>query len=124
MQQVLHRKQPRPEQAPPHPTITDTNRRRWLMLVHQLPASPSNIRVRTWRRLQQLGAVPLKQAVYVLPDSSDTREDLEWLKAEIAAAGGEATILTASNIDDAADGELIEMFKRARQDDYSSLARD
>ena len=43
---------------------------RWLLFVHQLPARPSNLRVRTWRRLQQLGALPIKQSVYVLPDSA------------------------------------------------------
>jgi hypothetical protein len=101
-----------------------TRTRRWLLLVHQLPATPSNLRVRTWRRLQQLGAVPLKQAVYALPDSDSTREDLEWLKAEIVAAGGEASILTATHLDAAADDELIEVFKRARQEDYAVLARD
>ena len=98
--------------------------RRWLLLVHQLPATPSNLRVRTWRRLQQLGAVPLRQAVYVLPDSASAREDFEWLKAEIAAAGGEASILTGTHIDAAADAELVEAFKRARQNDYTNLARD
>jgi hypothetical protein len=98
--------------------------RRWLVLVHQLPATPSNLRVRTWRRLQQLGAVPLRQAVYVLPDSAAAREDFEWLKAEIAAAGGEASILSATHLDAAADAELVESFKRARQDDYTVLAQD
>jgi hypothetical protein len=82
--------------------------RRWLVLVHQLPATPSKLRVRTWRRLQQIGALPLKQAVYVLPDSSDAREDLEWLKTEIVAAGGEASILEANHLDNAADDELVE----------------
>jgi hypothetical protein len=98
--------------------------RRWLLLVHQIPAQPSNNRVRTWRRLQQVGAVPLKQSVYVLPDSSNAREDFEWLKAEIVAAGGDATILAANQIDGTADQELIDTFKRARQDDYLALARD
>ena len=98
--------------------------RRWLVLVHQLPPTPSNLRVRTWRRLQQLGAIPLKQAVYVLPDSSDAREDLEWLKTEIVAAGGEASILEANHIDGTADGELVDAFKRAREHDYAVLARD
>lgn len=98
--------------------------RRWLVLVHQLPATPSNLRVRTWRRLQQIGAIPLKQAVYVLPDSSDAREDLEWLKAEIVASGGEASILEANHIDGGGDDELVEAFKRARQDDYAGLAHD
>src|SRR5262245_19444085 len=108
----------------PVPRPSATTSRRWLLLIHQLPATPSNLRVRTWRRLQQLGALPLKQAAYVLPDSADAREDFEWLKAEIAAAGGEATILTAHHIDLAADDELVEAFKRARQEDYSTLAKD
>ena len=49
---------------------------------------PSNLRVRTWRRLQQLGAIAVKQAVYVLPDSPSAREDFEWLKTEIETGGG------------------------------------
>ena len=68
--------------------------------------------------------MPLKQAAYVLPDSADTREDFEWLKAEIIASGGDATILTATNLDQAADDELVDAFKRARQEDYSALTSD
>jgi hypothetical protein len=60
------------------------------LFVHQLPAHPSNRRVRTWRRLQQLGALAVKQAVYVLPDSPNAREGFEWLKTEIEGAGGQA----------------------------------
>jgi hypothetical protein len=94
------------------------------MLVHQLPASPSNLRVRTWRRLNQLGALPLKQAVYVLPDSPDAREDFEWLKAEIEQLGGEAEIMTAQYIDGVSEAELIERFRQARQDDFTALSND
>ena len=113
--------QPHSRSAPA--ALPEGGTRRWLLLVHQLPATPSNLRVRTWRRLQQLGAVPLRQAVYVLPDSAAAREDFEWLRAEIAAAGGEASILTGTHIDAAADAELVEAFKRARQNDYTNLAR-
>ena len=59
------------------------SRRRWLLFIHQLPSHPSNLRVTTWRRLQQIGAIALKQAVYVLPDTPDGREDFEWLKTEV-----------------------------------------
>ena len=69
--------------------------RSWLLLVHQLPPKPTNLRVRTWRRLQQLGAIAVKQAVYVLPDSPSAREDFEWLKTEIEGVGGEATVFSA-----------------------------
>ena len=98
--------------------------RRWLLFVHQLPSNPSNLRVRTWRRLQQLGAIPLKQAVYVLPDSPNTREDFEWLKTEVKSAGGDATVFAADNVDGWADDALVEEFRRSRQDAYATLARD
>jgi hypothetical protein len=98
-------------------------RHRWLLLVHQLPAKPSNLRVRTWRRLQQLGAVAVKQAVYVLPDSSSAREDFEWLKAEIEAAGGRATVFAADTVDAGSSDQLTDEFRRARESDYTTLSR-
>jgi hypothetical protein len=99
-------------------------RRRWLLFIHQLPSHPSNLRVTTWRRLQQVGAIPLKQAVYALPDTPDAREDFEWLKTEVQAAGGDASVFAADNVDAWSDDALIEEFRRARQDVYEELARD
>ena len=92
--------------------------------MHQLPASPSNLRVRTWRRLQQLGAVPVKQAVYVLPDTPTAREDFEWLKTEIKGAGGDASVFAADNIDTWSDDALVDEFRRARQEAYAALAAE
>jgi hypothetical protein len=96
---------------------------RWLLLVHQLPARPSNLRVRTWRRLQQLGAIAVKQAVYVLPDSPAAREDFEWLKTEIAASGGHATLFVADTVETWSSDELVQEFRRARENDYATLSR-
>lgn len=98
--------------------------RRWLLFVHQLPSSPSNLRVRTWRRLQQLGALPVKQAVYVLPDTPNAREDFEWLKTEIKAAGGDASVFAANSVDSWSDDVLVEEFRRSRQEAYGALARE
>jgi hypothetical protein len=103
---------------------TAPKRRRWLLFIHQLPSHPSNLRVTTWRRLQQIGAIPLKQAVYALPDTADAREDFEWLKAEVKAAGGDATVFAADNVDAWSDDALVEEFRRARQELYDELARD
>jgi hypothetical protein len=96
---------------------------RWLLLVHQLPAKPSNLRVRTWRRLQQLGAIAVKQAVYVLPDSPAAREDFEWLKTEIEASSGQATLFAADTVETWSSDELVQEFRRAREDDYATLSR-
>jgi hypothetical protein len=112
----------RPDRLPATPPTRHT--RRWLLFVHQLPASPSNLRVRTWRRLQQLGAVPVKQAVYVLPDSPSAREDFEWLKTEVKDAGGDASVFAADSLETWSDDALVEEFRRARQDTYLALARE
>jgi hypothetical protein len=114
------------QQAPAEqlPTTTPAPcRRRWLLFIHQLPSHPSNLRVSTWRRLQQIGAIPLKQAVYALPDTPDAREDFEWLKTEVKAAGGDASVFAADNVDAWSDDALIEEFRRARQDLYEALGR-
>ncbi len=98
--------------------------RRWLLLVHQLPSTPSNLRVRTWRRLRQLGAVAVKQAAYVLPDSPSAREDFEWLKGEIEAAGGEASVFAADSVGGRSDDEIIREFRRSREESYRKLGQE
>jgi hypothetical protein len=112
--------------AAPAPAVAANNqdRRRWLLFVHQLPSNPSNLRVRTWRRLQQLGAMPVKQAVYVLPDTPSTREDFEWLKVEVKSAGGDASVFTADSVDARSDDALRDEFRRSREDAYAELGRD
>jgi hypothetical protein len=108
----------------PTSTRSQPAARRWLLFVHQLPSNPSNLRVRTWRRLQQLGAIPIKQAVYVLPDTPSAREDFEWLKAEVNGTGGDASVFAADNVDAWSDDALVEEFRRSRQEAYAALARD
>ena len=95
-----------------------------MLFIHQLPSHPSNLRVATWRRLQQIGAIPLKQAVYALPDTPDAREDFEWLKTEVKAAGGDASVFAADNVDAWSDDALVEEFRRLRQESYEDLSRD
>jgi hypothetical protein len=97
---------------------------KWLVLVHLLPATPSNVRVKTWRRLQSVGAVGLKNSVYVLPNSAQAREDLEWIKTEISAMRGSANILVAETLDPATEQEIVRLFQRARGAEYLALVQD
>jgi len=101
-----------------------SRRQAWLLFVHQLPSSESNLRVRLWRRLQQLGALALKQAVYVLPDSDAAREDLEWLRQEVDRAGGQADIFTASGMQPDTDDRLVEEFRTTRRQAYEAIAEE
>src|SRR5712671_690924 len=94
---------------------------RWLLLAHQLPTRPSHGRVKTWRRLQQIGAVPSRNSVYVLPNTPQCREDFEWIRKEIVAAGGEATVFAADALNVDGDHAIVAAFRRARGADYVAL---
>jgi hypothetical protein len=85
-------------------------RHRWLVFVHQLPAQPSNGRVKIWRRLQQIGAVPVKNAVHVLPNTAQAMEDFEWLRTEVVALGGAASVFAASSIKGLDERRLADQF--------------
>src|SRR4051794_16783872 len=88
----------------------------WLLLVHQLPQKPTKLRVRTWRKLQSLGAVSIKNSVYVLPFNEKTNEDFQWLRQEIESAGGEANLFRAESVEGVTDKEIIELFRKERDD--------
>lgn len=96
----------------------------WLLLIHQLPPHPAYFRVKVWRQLQGLGAVALKNSVYVLPISEGTREDFQWMVRQIVAGGGEASVVEAQFVDGLTDGELRERFRAARDEDYAKLQKE
>jgi hypothetical protein len=97
---------------------------RWLLLIHQLPSKPAYFRVKIWRRLQGLGAVAVKNAVYALPANEQTQEDFDWLLKEIVAGGGEAMVCEARLIDGLSDQQVRALFNAARDEDYEALAKD
>ena len=84
---------------------------RWLLLIHQLPPKPDYFRVKIWRRLQGIGAVAIKNSVYVLPFSAAAMEDFQWLRQEITAGGGEATVCRASFVDGMSDPQMEALFR-------------
>ena len=96
----------------------------WLLLIHQLPTKPAYLRVKIWRRLQDIGAVAVKNAVHALPMNEETQEDFEWLLREIHEGGGEAFVCEARLIDGLSDEEVRTLFDRARDADYSELAKE
>ena len=96
----------------------------WILLIHQLPPKPTSLRVRVWRKLQRIGAVAIKNSVYVLPFNEKTYEDFQWLKQEIETAGGEVSVFRAGAVEGATDDEIIKSFKFERDEEYAKLAAE
>lgn len=105
-------------------TITQKTGRDWILLIHLLPPKPTNLRVRIWRKLQKLGAVAIKNSVYVLPATEQAHEDFQWLKQEIESAGGEAAVFRADSVEGATDEELVAAFRKVRDEEFATLAAE
>jgi len=101
---------------------TNTKAPQWILLIHQLPPKPTNLRVRIWRKLQKLGAVAIKNSVYVLPATEKAHEDFQWLKQEIESAGGEAAVFQAGSVEGATDQEIIAAFRKTRDEEFATVA--
>ncbi|MFZ5569662.1 MAG: chromate resistance protein ChrB domain-containing protein [Thermodesulfobacteriota bacterium] len=104
--------------------MTSTDTRKWLLLIHQIPPKPDALRVKIWRRLQQVGAVAIKQSVYVMPLSEIAREDLSWTLKEIVAGGGDGSLLEARFVEGLSDNQILTLFHNARKSDYEKLIQE
>jgi len=104
--------------------MIDSNEGRWLMLIHQLPPKPDYFRVKIWRRLQRLGAVAIKNSVYVLPKNEQTQEDFQWVLREITEGGGDASLCEARFIEGLSDDQVETLFQEARSADYAQVAEE
>ena len=103
-------------------TLNDSEK--WLLLIHQLPPKPNALRVKIWRRLQQVGAVAIKPSVYALPLSEQSREDLNWILKEIVAGGGDGSISEARFLAGLTDKQVVDLFHDARRSDYEKIIQE
>lgn len=81
-----------------------------MLLIHQLPPRPLYLRAQVRRRLAQVGALALKNSVYVLPSTAACLEDLQWIAQEAIAGGGEAIVCQAEFVGTPTDTELRTRF--------------
>ena len=93
-----------------------------LLLLVGVPPIPSSLRVRVWRRLRSLGAVPLKRSAYLLPDTPERYEDFQWLAQEIQREGGDATLIRVQQIENVTHEDVLRLFHEPRDRDYRQLA--
>jgi hypothetical protein len=93
----------------------------WLLFLHQIPPAPAYLRAKVMRRLNQLGAWPVKNSAYLLPLSDECVEDFEWLRTEVEQQGGEAWLFRAEAIRGLTDETIQEAFRKLRAPDFAVL---
>lgn len=95
--------------------------RTWLLLVYKVPPEPTARRVYVWRKLKRLGAILLHDAVWVLPPTAYTREQLQWLVAEIVEMTGDALLWEAQLISAEQDEGLVQQFNAQSEAAYGEI---
>ena len=93
----------------------------WLLLIYKVPREPTSSRVYVWRKLKQIGALLLHDSIWILPANDRTQEQLQWLAAEIAELGGEATLARSSLLLADQDQQLVDRFKSQADQAYREV---
>ncbi|HYQ42203.1 MAG TPA: chromate resistance protein ChrB domain-containing protein [Polyangiaceae bacterium] len=99
-------------------------KQRWVLFMPTLPSADTTARVKIWRQLQKVGAVALKNSVYLLPNRDECVEAFEWVSRELSELGGQASLCEGQFLDGATDEEISRRFVEARNADYAELATD
>lgn len=95
---------------------------RWVLLLPSVPASDASARVKIWRQLQGLGAIALKNSVYVLPNREECIEAFQWVARELLELGGQASLCEGQFFADGTDEDIERRFTEARNAEFSEVA--
>jgi hypothetical protein len=96
----------------------------WVLLTYRLPREPSTPRSAVWRKLRRIGVAKLGDGLVALPRDARTREQLEWIAAEVREAGGTAGVWLARPASLAQERELAVAMAAARAEEYQALLAD
>jgi len=93
----------------------------WVLFQYNVPNKPTKLRVYVWRKLKALRAEQLSEGVYVLPLLEKTREQFEWLCAEVREMGGAAGLWKAECLSEKQEQELKSRFQEKAGKDYEGI---
>jgi hypothetical protein len=92
----------------------------WSMLVISLPGRSATPRMRIWRALKGLGAVVLRDGVYLLPHSESAARSLQEQARTVMGSGGDAHLLTFASSEPQQTQHFRKLFDRTV--DYARLS--
>jgi len=95
----------------------------WLLLHYKLPSKPTALRVYIWRKLKRMGAILLHDSVWVVPETTRTAEQFQWLMAEVQEMGGSTFYWRANSILAEHDQAIARQFKKQADDAYAKLLK-
>src|SRR5690349_3980885 len=96
----------------------------WLMLIYRVPSTPSRARVAVWRELKRLGGLYVQQAVCVLPDRPDLRENANRIRRRIEESGGSSIFLALNDVGAEAHAQFTDGFREQSAKEYAEIIEE
>lgn len=96
----------------------------WVLLTYRLPREPSTPRISVWRKLRRLGVAQVVDGLVALPADARTREQLDWVAAEVREAGGTAGVWLAHPASSADERELAVGMAKDRAAEYTTVGEE
>ncbi len=97
---------------------------RWLLLWVRLPADPSRHRVAVWRELRRIGAMPLGQGSWAVPDANAFADGVDRAVEMAERGDGEVVVLTAAGRSERDEARLAAMFTAERSEEWAEFIAD
>ena len=94
---------------------------KWILLIYRLPSEPSRHRVAVWRELRRVGAVPLQQATWALPERRDFVEAASRVMELVDVAGGLALMFDGSPRGEGMAERLEVLFTAEREEEWAEF---
>jgi hypothetical protein len=94
----------------------------WLLLLAQLPSTPSSARVALWRRLRAIGATAAVNGAWVLPDTAPHAKFFEELRRRILGQGGTAFVLVVPVCPPDVHQAIVGRYRADRGREYDEFA--
>ena len=92
-----------------------------MLLAYRVPRVPSTPRIAIWRKLRSLGVAQVGDGLVALPEDARTREQLEWVAADVDAAGGSAILWRATLLSARDEQRLVAQLAAARAQEYRTI---
>lgn len=96
----------------------------WMVLIVRLTGTPSRDRVAVWRELRRVGAAPLSQGVWTVPQTPYFTEAVQKAAGLAARGNGELLVLSASPDNPETRQALEAAFRDLRLEEWAEFERD
>ena len=93
----------------------------WLLLLAQLPSSPSSARVALWRRLRAVGATGMVSSAWALPLTPPHAEFFQQALDTVRSQGGDGFVLTVSPTSPEVTAAIAGRFRADRGREYGEF---